>query len=143
MHAEIADRSTATEPIPVRQALLETPLSTSTTPPSGSLLPAAYMPQPLRPERHRAAPLTPTPATPEMVIVSYYVGDVMSPPFANATLQLVQYIKAMVAPTSWDVASIQVSEPAISLVITQTRRNHNQIAELLRQIRAGMRTYRR
>ena len=67
----------------------------------------------------------------------------MGPPFASATLQLVQYLKSMVAPDSWDEGSIQIAEPAISLVITQTRENQNQIRFLLRQIRAGVRTYQR
>ncbi len=129
---------------PVQQALLEAPLSTSTGQPNHALQPASYVPGPLRPERDHARPLRPVPtAAPDMVTVSYYVGDLMAPPFASATLQLVQYIKAMVAPHSWDDATIQIAEPAISLVITQSRDNHHHIGELLRQIRAGFRTYRR
>ncbi|MGI9518475.1 MAG: hypothetical protein ACR2NP_15575, partial [Pirellulaceae bacterium] len=128
---------------PVRQALLEAPLSTFNQP-NGALRPASYVPTPLNPQRDYGSPLRPsnTPA-PEMVTVSYYVGDLMGPPFASATLHLVQYLKAMVAPDSWDDASIQIAEPAISLVITQTRENQNQIRYLLRQIRAGVRNYKR
>ena len=66
----------------------------------------------------------------------------MEPPFHSATLRLMQYIKANVSPDSWKSSQmIQITEPSISLTITQSRANHEQIAELLRQVRTGARTY--
>lgn len=94
----------------------------------------------LQPRRSPTMPLTP--ATTASMTVSYYVGDLMEPPFHSATLRLMQYIKANVSPDSWKSSQmIQITEPSISLTITQSRANHEQIAELLRQVRTGARTY--
>ena len=83
-----------------------------------------------------------TPAATASVTMSYYVGDLMEPPFHTATLRLMQFIKANVAPDSWsDSHMMQITEPSISLTITQSRANHDQIAELLRQVRIGARSY--
>ncbi|MCP4885895.1 MAG: hypothetical protein GY904_04700, partial [Planctomycetaceae bacterium] len=88
----------------------------------------------LQPRRSPTMPLTP--ATTASMTVSYYVGDLMEPPFHSATLRLMQYIKANVSPDSWKSSQmIQITEPSISLTITQSRANHEQIAELLRQVR--------
>lgn len=94
----------------------------------------------LQPRRSPTMPLTP--ATTASMTVSYYVGDLMEPPFHSATLRLMQYIKANVSPDSWKNSQMmQITEPSISLTITQSQANHEQIAELLRQIRTGARTY--
>ncbi len=94
----------------------------------------------LQPRRSPTMPLTP--ATTASVTVSYYVGDLMEPPFHSATLRLMQYIKANVSPASWTNSQmIQITDPSISLTITQSRANHEHIAELLRQVRTGARSY--
>ncbi len=96
----------------------------------------------LTPMTRQASPLTPRSSRTGMVSVSYYVGDVMQPPFANATLRLMQFIKNNVASESWvDTRMMQVTDPSISLLITQTRENHEIIADLLSQIRAGKLSY--
>ncbi len=82
------------------------------------------------------------PATTPTITKSYYVGDLMAPPFAGATLKLMQYLKANVAPESWtDSKMMEITEPSISLLITQSPENHQRIAEILRQVRVGVRSY--
>jgi hypothetical protein len=95
----------------------------------------------LRPRHAPSMALTPAAST-TPVTVNYYVGDLMQPPFHTATLQLIRFLKANVDPDSWTNSHMmQITEPAISLAITQMRDNHEQIAELLRQIRIGARSY--
>jgi hypothetical protein len=72
-----------------------------------------------------------------MVERQYYVGDLISPPFASATLRLMQYMKSAVAPDSWERASIRIVSPSVSLLITQTPENHKQIEQLLDTLRGG------
>lgn len=94
----------------------------------------------LQPRRSSTMPLTP--AETASVTVKYYVGDLMEPPFHTATLRLMQFLKANVDPASWkDSHMIQITEPSISLTITQSRTNHARIADLLQQVRTGSRSY--
>ena len=84
--------------------------------------------QALRPRRDSSMALTPANTAP--VTVTYYVGDLMEPPFHTATLRLMQFIKANIDPDSWtDSHMMQITEPSISLVITQSRANHDRIAD--------------
>ncbi len=99
-------------------------------------------PSRLQPRRTLTMALTPTPERHESITELYYVGDLMQPPFHAATLQLMQFLKSNVDPDSWtDAYMMQITEPSISLVITQTRENHQQIKDLLRQVRSGARSY--
>lgn len=94
----------------------------------------------LQPRHSSTMPLTP--AETASVTVKYYVGDLMEPPFHTATLRLMQFLKANIDPASWkDSHMIQITEPSISLTITQSRTNHERIADLLRQVRTGSRSY--
>lgn len=71
-----------------------------------------------------------------MVKRTYYVGDLMSPPFASGTLKLMQVIKTAVDPESWDHASMEIVAPSVSLLITQTEENHARIEKLLESMKA-------
>jgi uncharacterized coiled-coil protein SlyX len=72
-----------------------------------------------------------------MVQRTYYVGDLMSPPFASGTLKLMQIIKTTVDPDSWDHASMEIVSPSVSLLISQTEENHGRIEKLLESMRAA------
>lgn len=72
-----------------------------------------------------------------MVQRSYYVGDLMSPPFASGTLKLMQMIKTTVDPDSWDHASMEIVSPSVSLLISQTEENHERIQKLLESMRTA------
>lgn len=96
----------------------------------------------IRLEPRKSSNMMLTPAASPQITTVYYVGDLMEPPFAGATLKLMQFIKSNVAPDSWtDSHMMQIAEPSISLVITQTPENHEQVARLIRQIRTGARSY--
>ena len=103
--------------------------------------PAGFQ-QPVRLQPRSNSPMPLAPATAPKITTKYYVGDMMAPPFAGATLKLMQFIKANVDPESWsDSKMMQITEPSISLEITQTRDNHERISELLRQVRIGAISY--
>lgn len=106
--------------------------------PQGQLQPAAWESEPLRPMASLEMQLNPAPMrVSTMVARQYYVGDLMSPPFASATLRLMQQIKSTVAPDSWEQASIQIVSPSVSLLVTQTPENHEKIASMLNAMRGG------
>ncbi len=104
---------------------------------SVALRPLNQAAQPLEPIRHLPRPLTPkSPSYAKLQnqhheIRSYYVADLLVPPFPNSALQLVKTLKANVDPASWEDATIEIAGPAISLVISQTPQNHQRIVKLL------------
>ncbi len=81
------------------------------------------------PSRNRSAAFHRQP----LQVQSYYVADVLAPPFATSVLQLIQTIKSRVAPESWDHSMIEIAGPAVTLVIAQTPENHQRIVQLLKQ----------
>lgn len=97
----------------------------------------------LLPRANVRTPLVPSVSQQPQTVV-YYVGDVMAPPFVSSTLQLMQYLKTNVDPESWDTfADVSITEPSISLEITQTPENHRQIRSILEYIREGKLNYMR
>ena len=109
---------------------------------SGNRVAQADFEQAMRLQPRHSSTMPLTPAETASVTVKYYVGDLMEPPFHTATLRLMQFLKANVDPASWkDSHMIQITEPSISLTITQSRTNHERIADLLQQVRTGSRSY--
>ncbi len=106
--------------------------------PQGQLQPASWQTEPLRPKVSLEMQLNPAPVrVSTMMARQYYVGDLISPPFASATLRLMQHIKSSVAPDSWEQASIEIVSPSVSLLVTQTPENHEKIAQMLNAMRGG------
>ncbi len=101
----------------------------------GQLQPAAWESKPLRPWAETQQPFRPVPLPAEQrTWRHYYVGDLIAPPVASSTLRLMQHLKSKIAPDSWLDESIQITAPAVSLLILQTPQNHQQIESLLREM---------
>ena len=95
---------------------------------------------PLEPVQDHPEVLEPyTPATQPSsnfdMIRSYYVGELLSPPFASSVSKLMHTIKQQIDPNSWDHAAMKVTGPGVSLVIAQSPENHDQIERLLTRLK--------
>jgi hypothetical protein len=138
LEQQLANSQNSGEPAP----LTAQPVSTSWTT-GGQLRPTTWISQPLQPAMYGGNPLQPANSSPDrMEWRHYYVGDLISPPFANSTFRLVQYLKMHVAPDSWDDAAIQITDPAVTLMIRQSPENHQRIDMILRHLQSGVQPYR-
>lgn len=114
---------------------------------TGQLQPTNWQREPLRPIAEVDSPLRPAanpgrtvprPVKEQLVWRHYYVGDMVSPPFAASSFRLIQHIKSQIAPDTWRPESIQIAAPSVSLLVLQTPENHQRLETLLTEMGATM-----